>query len=400
MHEHILLISSEYTSANYSVLVTAIKKAYPGCIIHYLYRAKENLEYKERYEDNIFYIPIHDQLQDKLSKYYDNISNPLFKRFILYLNIFLLRYLGRSFFYTRYEKLLAKSAILEIDKYSIDKLFTSNNPYTAHKAGLKIVKARKKIKWFQFWLDPFCKYSSLSSFSIQKRNTLSLEQKLLDAAFKIFALPEAFANDPFVAKYSSKINFFEIPYITHREIESRTKDIIYSGSFAKGLREPEPVFEIIQAALSQIDNHFRFVFFVKDKTQFNKVEKESNSRIIFKNYVSRNQLSSILSNSYALLNIGNINSKQMPSKVVEYISYRKPTLFFYSDKNDPSFRYYNFYSEVCPICLRDQLSLNVKKLVSFVHSNHSDISYNQLMEIDIFRESTPEFLANMILDKK
>ena len=87
---------------------------------------------------------------------------------------------------------------------------------------------------------------------------------------------------------------------------------------------------------------------------------------------------------------------QMPSKTVEYVSFRKPLLFFYKDKNDASLRYLEDYPCICRINTEDSLEQNKNRLVSFINAGHDSITYEQLMQVDVFRRSTPEYIRTII----
>ncbi len=99
-----------------------------------------------------------------------------------------------------------------------------------------------------------------------------------------------------------------------------------------------------------------------------------------------------------LLSIGNAGSIQMPSKTVEYISFRKPLLFFFKDENDPSLRYLSYYPDICCINVDGEFEKNRGLLLDFLNKNHNDISYEQLMNIDVYRKSTPHFIKEMMYD--
>ena len=98
-----------------------------------------------------------------------------------------------------------------------------------------------------------------------------------------------------------------------------------------------------------------------------------------------------------LLTIGNKGSDQMPSKTVEYIGYRKPILFFYADDNDTSLRYFNNYPDVCKIDVRKDLLANSHKLAVFINEVHGEITYEELMKVKVFRDSTPERTKEVIM---
>ena len=97
-----------------------------------------------------------------------------------------------------------------------------------------------------------------------------------------------------------------------------------------------------------------------------------------------------------LLNIGNAGTIQMPSKTVEYVSFRKPMLFFYKDQHDPSLRYLEKYPDICRINVDDQIENNKQLLLVYLTKSHRSIEYSDLMEVDVYRESTPDYIKGIL----
>ena len=227
----------------------------------------------------------------------------------------------------------------------------------------------------------------------QKR---SLENKLLAGAEKVYMLPEVTSNDDIVQHYKDKLIYFELPYICHREVSTKTNDIVFAGFLGGKMRQPEPMLNVIVEALPDVKSEITFCFYVNAPDNLKPYEVSSGGRIKFSGYINRDELNNQLSNCKMLLTIGNKGSDQMPSKTVEYIGYRKPILFFYADDNDTSLRYFNYYPDVCMIDVREDVSANAQKLVNYLNSAHGEITYEALMRVKVFRDSTPETMKEIV----
>ena len=67
----------------------------------------------------------------------------------------------------------------------------------------------------------------------------------------------------------------------------------------------------------------------------------------FNNLVPRKDAIDLMINSmHILLSIGNSNTYQLPSKVIEYISLGKPVLHFAEISNDPMYKFENLFSNL------------------------------------------------------
>ena len=290
-----------------------------------------------------------------------------------------------------------------IDKYNIDDVFSVSNQISSHKISNIIRIKYPQLRYYQFWVDQFTGKRThtknkfrLLLYHILESQKKKLEKKLLKGAEKVYMLPEVTANDSIAVQFKDKLCYFEIPYISNREVAVTTGDVIFAGFLGGYIRQPEPMMNIILGALPMIKKDITFRFFVNDPESLKSYETKSGGKLAFSSYISRDELNNRLSNSFMLLNIGNKGFDQLPSKTVEYIGYRKPVLFFYADDNDVSLRYFKYYPDVCMIDVRKELKINSQALASFINAEHREISYEDLMKVKVFRDSTPERMKEII----
>lgn len=314
------------------------------------------------------------------------------------LNIFL-----DSFFLLGYERRLLKLSRNIISNNNISAVFSVMNPVSAHKVGVKISKEYPHIPYFQFWLDQFTgrrKHANSlirkALYNILENRKEAIEYKLLKSVDKFYMLPEVFVNDRIANCFREKLVSFEIPYIKNRIVQSATKDVVFAGFLGGSIRQPEPMLDVIISSLPHIDNDIYFHFYVNDPDSLRYYEVQSSKHVLFHNYISREELEEKLSNALMLICIGNKGSDQMPSKTVEYVGYRKPILFFYAEDNDTSLRYFNYYPDVCKIDVRNKVEYNSQKMIDYMNNVHRQISYEDLMGVKVFRESTPDYVRQII----
>ena len=326
----------------------------------------------------------------------------LIKRDIIYifdnLQLFLENYILFQF-----EKDQLKMCEDLIARYNIDHVFSVSNQISSHKVSNILRKKYPQKHYCQFWVDQFVgkrtrTHSKFRLFlnQILEKQKKVLENKLLEGAEKVYMLPEVTVNDDIVIQFKDKLTYFELPYIYHREASTTTNKVLFAGFLGGKMRQPEPMLNVIIEALPKVKSEITFRFYVNDPDSQKPYETSSGGRIRFSGYINREELNNQLSNCKMLLTIGNKGSDQMPSKTVEYIGYRKPILFFYADDNDTSLRYFNNYPDVCKIDVREDVSANAQKLADYLNATHSDITYEELMKVKVFRDSTPERMKEII----
>ncbi len=110
--------------------------------------------------------------------------------------------------------------------------------------------------------------------------------------------------------------------------------IAYFGVLTKGVRTPDNLLRIFDSLpLKDIEIHW---YVNEDSKQMVRNASGKIGKNIFHDLVPRGEAISLMTNEYhALLNIGNTNPFQLPSKVIEYISTGKPIINFSEIPNDP-----------------------------------------------------------------
>lgn len=396
MKREVLLICGSFKSANYSVMVDVIRAMDDNVLIHAV-STQGDVVQDQILENDIKYYSI----TNKARQFDEKFQSHTKRNVTVLLNIY--RIIKESLVTTSDEKRIAKYCDEIICSYNIKAVFSVLLPTYSHKVAICLAKKHPKLQVFQFWLDQFSNRkhgvdskvkSIVDTFFIKRMQ--AIERYCFDSVDTIYALPETFIGNETIKEYRNKLCLFEIPYIKQGEFPATTNNIVYAGSFLLRIREPKPVLDIISEALPLINSGATFHFYVPDPSLFKRYEEKSKGKMIFEGYLRREELYNVLSESKMLLTIGNKGISGMPSKTVEYISYRKPILFFYADDNDASKRYFDYYPDVCSIDVRQDISLNAKKLADFINAKHSIISYEDLMNVKVFRESTPEFIRSII----
>ena len=386
----VLLISGSFTSANFHVMMSILESISKNIMIHAISANNED-SLALPASDRIVYHHVYNWRKSFLNRL--KRSNSLINRVVEFV-FYRITSLYDNFFTSRYEREIYRRSKQIIEDESIDAIFSVCLRFYTHRLAI-MLRRDYNLPTYQFWVDPFSNMTH-GGGCLWRCSAEKVERQFFQNATIIYALPEVFIGNRVIRDYASKLRYFEIPYLTNRVVETRNKNIIFAGGFIKGVRDPRPVFEIIISALPEIESDVKFNFYVNGRDHYASYANRSKGRILFYEFVPHDELFKLLAESYMLLNIGNAGSIQMPSKTVEYVSFRKPLLFFYKDKNDASLRYLEDYPCICRINTEDSLEQNKNRLVSFINAGHDSITYEQLMQVDVFRRSTPEYIRTII----
>ena len=105
----------------------------------------------------------------------------------------------------------------------------------------------------------------------------------------------------------------------------------YFGVFTKGVRSPKNFMKFFKDT-----KEIQFHWYVNDDSKNEIAVHSSESDSIFHSIVDREEALKIMADSFhCLISIGNLNTTQIPSKVIEYISTGKPVIHFCEVENDP-----------------------------------------------------------------
>lgn len=143
---------------------------------------------------------------------------------------------------------------------------------------------------------------------------------------------------------NAEINVIEqgiVPYNTKKIIQENDTDkytFIYAGGFYQKLREP---FELYKA-FSQIDNlNIKLKIFGNIYKTF--LPDISNEKFYYGGSITQKEVMHEFSNSDIIVFIDNAYGIQVPGKILEVISVKKPILFIYENEDSPTFEFIKEY---------------------------------------------------------
>lgn len=389
----VVLVAGSFTSANVNVMLSVIRSIYTEVDIHIV--AVQN--YKDEIIESgkgLFCHPVTSIRWRFLQKMKYSTNFTLLCRAINVLCNYTFRIID-NFFPSSMENAIYRECETLIKQEGISHIFSVSDPFYSHRVSGKLAEYYN-IKWSPVWLDSysngFCKQSRIWEWS-----SLIYEDRIFKKAPNIYAIDSSFVGNKLIHKYVYKVKNFRIPYLEEFPVGYNNKNIIYAGLLNNTNRNPYPTLYFFLRAIPKLSEDVLFHFYVRTPDEYIQFVNKSNGRIQFHPFVSRSELKQLMSDCYMCLIIGNAISFQLPSKVIESISYRKPILFFYTQENDPSFEFLNNYPDIFIQDITSVSEEDIDKFVAYLNKEHPIIPYSQLIANSKYKECTPASVKNIFL---
>lgn len=264
-------------------------------------------------------------------------------------------------------------------------------------AGYAIKRECPEIKYMPILWDPIVggEGAKYLPFKWRQKRLQRLERKILSVADLMVSMKSNEHNIRLKEeKFLYKITFLDIPRLVHPEKMEKVGlhpyyrkgyiNILYGGVI--GSRSVKIFMEICNRM--SIPN-LNLIFLVS--TPSNELRKELN---IFKGeyclytYLPHDELLQLMTQCEYVLNIGNGNSRMVPSKIFEYMSYGKSVITTYFDEQDASLTYLRKYINCHPVDLNADTTTEADKLKAFLITKHEPV--NVQMVRSQFEDCTPE----------
>ena len=268
--------------------------------------------------------------------------------------------------------------------FDYDLIISVSLPFSSHVAAYIINKSRNK-KWIIDIGDPFSlKQNALENNKyLYKSLNYYFENKFYNLANQIIFTHSEAAEEhlKFFNISNEKIlignpisSFEEDIFFNSKNYDYNSLPIIigYFGILTKGVRSPEETLKFFH------NSEVLFYWFTNQESK--NMISQSNfdlSNHKFFEIISREEaLDKMSSSMHCLLSIGNLNSSQLPSKVIEYISTGKPVIHFAEISNDPVIKLADKYQNLIVINKDSKLSETLELLNSaFENINNFEKSY-------------------------
>ena len=149
---------------------------------------------------------------------------------------------------------------------------------------------------------------------------------------------------------------------------------LYSGTLQKQVRDPELAFCVLNSIANNISEKIYFDLCGQIDSESKKLYDEGRYKfkLIEHGWISENQLYSFLENADVLINLGNMESHLIPSKLFKYMATGKPIIHFCLTEEDPCISYLKQYGNAYIVFASDfSETQKIVELKRFIYNRHS-----------------------------
>jgi glycosyltransferase involved in cell wall biosynthesis len=233
-----------------------------------------------------------------------------------------------------------------IKKENINNLITVSWPISGHAIGAKLAK-NHKINWIADTIDPFFLSNAVNNVFLYKKLNYKYESKILKDVNAVSVLTDKLKTEylrlfPYLKDKLVVIPNVFVPYaLPEKKVLSDNKafKLVFVGSLSPITRSPENLLrlfnEIVKSGKVSKDIELHFYGHLQScNTIFDQYKHLLNRNLFLHSFQPREKIVAILVEADVVVNIGNNNRFQEPSKLIEYIYLGKRILNICSIQED------------------------------------------------------------------
>lgn len=178
------------------------------------------------------------------------------------------------------------------------------------------------------------------------------------------------------------------------EIKDReTIDLVYTGSFYSGIRNPEVLLDYFMPIVGTEIRLHLYSWECEDIIE--KYRETYRDNLIVHGRINHDAVSDVISRADILVNLSNDCQYQVPAKVFEYFSACRPVINIIQRRDDAGKEEYERYPLSYNVMLYDKNEKNDELLVKEIRDMHmKSIPFDCVK--NIFYDSTPEFFCEVL----
>lgn len=255
------------------------------------------------------------------------------------------------------------------------------------------------IKRALYQLDPFSTNAVLPEE--EKLLRMKSEQDVYETFDAVFTTPIIYREIKELGFNDKNAHVVQFPKLFRRKYaqkQSRDSGIhfAYSGFLSEEVRDPKFLLDLFAAVSNShpewILDLYCFGEIADLKNRYSDVDS-----IRWHSQIPQDELDCVLSGSAFLVNIGNRMANQLPSKLVDYISFEKPIVNTVKNDQCPSIAFLSRYNDVLNLDESGSIDDAIILLENFVNITRSGSEDRDVFSL--YSEYTPEFVASVMLSE-
>lgn len=264
------------------------------------------------------------------------------------------------------------------------------------RAVLSLKDTLGKICFYQ--LDP---YTTNTTLPLASRDSRAEFEKKIHEGFDLIFTTDIIRKE--MSEYftlGDNVRVLSFPTIKDRTVKKEKKahgeeiSFLYCGA-VYAARNADSCLRVMDE-LTRLDPRFVFDFYVVGDTSALREYADRNERIRLCPPVSPEKIHRIMNEHDVLVNIGNVMTNQVPSKIYDYISTGRPIVNFIYNKDCPTLDVLKSYPSALTISPEESVSESAQQVKKFVDSKADRVVEYPLIE-KLYYENTVTFVANEII---
>ena len=212
----------------------------------------------------------------------------------------------------------------------IDVLLTVCSPLPAHIAGIAFKKKHPCVRHCAYTVDPYAASDRIIPFGKSFSDLVEYEYQISNQTDCLFLSEEAInMRQDIYGRIKQKV---ALPYLLPKspitegdKFDKKHIHCVYAGSFYKDIRNPEYMLKVFSTFK---DKKVKLYLYSSGCNDLVNGFAEMSDNIEANGYVSQKELQEIYASCDVLIGVGNAMNDFLPSKTYEYLSWRKPIVFF------------------------------------------------------------------------
>lgn len=236
-----------------------------------------------------------------------------------------------------------------IEEHKIEKIITVSWTFSAHLIGYNLKSKFNSIFWLADTVDPFSIDKTVNNSFIYSRLNTIAERKIFERA-NINTVLTNRIREKYISIFpdiKNKIivnNNIFIPqkydYRNSNKLKEKQIKLVFLGTLSEDVRSPKNLLILFDRLVNKFSN-VKFELniygeFSKSLFRFYEYPKLLNSSILLHGFIDKTLVNNVIKEADILVNIGNINKYQEPSKLIEYMYSGKKILNICSLEEDTS----------------------------------------------------------------
>ena len=298
-----------------------------------------------------------------------------------------------------------KLALELYQKNIFDIVISVYTPIESILAGLALKKEFPRVVFFPYFLDSLSggAFPKILSREQAIMKCLKVEREIFQYADRIILMKSSKTHhEQYNNEYGRKMVFLDIPMMIHPggmnkvnlSIKRNCYKLLFVGSIAHKIRNPRVLINTL-LCLERTDVVCEFIGNMDCFDLFRPLKEKFGNRLILTGYLDHDKVLKKIYESDILINIGNNISTMVPSKIFEYMSYRKPIISTYEIHNEPSLVYLRKYPAALLLSSSDSPESNAIKVSCFI-DNSKHIRMDLMDLDDIFYLNTPKAFVDTL----